>query len=169
MVRFYQAEQPDIKNIINIGGRHRHDAPSDAADERQADVTEKVLARLRPYRHRANREAWELDPGMFVETLPAWVNTSTPRVGAGLGTISGAPLSTSSRPMISSRVVVALKRLGPPPGRAAAPRGGVPERPGPARRRGSVRRDPAGEGHDVDRVLRRIRRPEPGGACRPQG
>lgn len=35
-----------------------------------------------------NREAWELDPGMFDGPLPAWVNTTSPRVGAGLGTIA---------------------------------------------------------------------------------
>ncbi len=36
----------------------------------------------------ANREAWELDPAMFEERLPGFVNTSSPRVGAGLGTIA---------------------------------------------------------------------------------
>ncbi len=36
----------------------------------------------------ANREAWELDPGMFDGPLPEWVNTASPRVGAGLGTIA---------------------------------------------------------------------------------
>lgn len=36
----------------------------------------------------ANREAWELDPGMFDEPLPNWVNSASPRVGAGLGTIA---------------------------------------------------------------------------------
>ncbi len=36
----------------------------------------------------ANREAWELDPAMFDEPLPDWVNTSSARVGAGLGTIA---------------------------------------------------------------------------------
>ena len=35
-----------------------------------------------------NREAWELDPAMFEDTLPPWVNTTSPRVGAGLGTIA---------------------------------------------------------------------------------
>jgi N-formylglutamate amidohydrolase len=35
----------------------------------------------------ANREAWELDPTMFEEKLPGFVNTASPRVGAGLGTI----------------------------------------------------------------------------------
>lgn len=34
-----------------------------------------------------NREAWELDPAMFEGELPAWVNTTSPRVGAGLGTV----------------------------------------------------------------------------------
>ncbi|MBV9812391.1 MAG: N-formylglutamate amidohydrolase [Acetobacteraceae bacterium] len=35
-----------------------------------------------------NREAWELDPTMFEEQLPHWVNTTSARVGAGLGTIA---------------------------------------------------------------------------------
>jgi N-formylglutamate amidohydrolase len=36
----------------------------------------------------ANREAWELDPNMFADRLPEWVNTSSSRVSAGLGTIA---------------------------------------------------------------------------------
>ena len=36
----------------------------------------------------ANREAWELDAAMFEDELPPWVNTGSPRVGAGLGTIA---------------------------------------------------------------------------------
>lgn len=35
-----------------------------------------------------NREPYELDPGMFASALPSWVNRSSPRVGAGLGTIA---------------------------------------------------------------------------------
>lgn len=35
----------------------------------------------------ANREPWELDPGMFDGPLPPWVNSQSPRVGAGLGTL----------------------------------------------------------------------------------
>ncbi len=35
-----------------------------------------------------NREPYELDPGMFADALPAYVNRSSPRVGAGLGTIA---------------------------------------------------------------------------------
>lgn len=36
----------------------------------------------------ANREKWELDPAMFTRPLPEWVNTTSARVGAGLGTIA---------------------------------------------------------------------------------
>jgi N-formylglutamate amidohydrolase len=44
-----------------------------------------------------NREAWELDPAMFTDPLPDWVNTASSRVSAGLGTIakvvaSGEPI-----------------------------------------------------------------------------
>jgi N-formylglutamate amidohydrolase len=35
-----------------------------------------------------NREPWELDPTMFNDALPTWVNTTSTRVGAGLGTIA---------------------------------------------------------------------------------
>ena len=36
----------------------------------------------------ANREPWELDPTMFDGPLPEFVNSASPRVGAGLGTIA---------------------------------------------------------------------------------
>jgi N-formylglutamate amidohydrolase len=36
----------------------------------------------------ANREAWELDPTMFEDALPEYVNSRSPRVQAGLGTIA---------------------------------------------------------------------------------
>jgi len=35
-----------------------------------------------------NREAWELDPAMFEDSLPHYVNAASPRVSAGLGTIA---------------------------------------------------------------------------------
>jgi N-formylglutamate amidohydrolase len=35
-----------------------------------------------------NREAWELDPAMFADALPDWVNVRSPRVRMGLGTIA---------------------------------------------------------------------------------
>jgi N-formylglutamate amidohydrolase len=36
----------------------------------------------------ANREPYELDPAMFAGTLPDWINTTSPRINAGLGTIA---------------------------------------------------------------------------------
>jgi N-formylglutamate amidohydrolase len=36
----------------------------------------------------ANREPWELDPAMFADDLPDYVNCSSPRASAGLGTIA---------------------------------------------------------------------------------
>jgi len=36
----------------------------------------------------ANREPWELDPAMFADALPDYVNTTSPRVAAGLGTVA---------------------------------------------------------------------------------
>jgi len=44
----------------------------------------------------ANREPWELDPEMFAEPLPAWVNSASPRIGAGLGTIARIVASGSA-------------------------------------------------------------------------
>ena len=35
-----------------------------------------------------NREPWELDPAMFDAPLPDWVNTTSPRIRAGLGTVA---------------------------------------------------------------------------------
>jgi len=50
----------------------------------------------------ANREPWELDPAMFLDPLPDWVNTSSPRVGAGLGTI--ARVVASGEPIYSGKL-----------------------------------------------------------------
>lgn len=36
----------------------------------------------------ANREPWELDPSMFADKLPDYVNSASPRVAAGLGTVA---------------------------------------------------------------------------------
>lgn len=35
-----------------------------------------------------NREPWELDPAMFADQLPDYVNSSSPRVAVGLGTVA---------------------------------------------------------------------------------
>lgn len=50
----------------------------------------------------ANREPWELDPAMFSDPLPDWVNTSSVRVGAGLGTI--ARLAATGDPIYAAKL-----------------------------------------------------------------
>lgn len=60
----------------------------------------------------ANREAWELDPAMFLEALPDWVNSASPRVAAGLGTIarvvaSGEPIYRARLPFAEAQARVA--------------------------------------------------------------
>jgi aarF domain-containing kinase len=51
MVRFYEADRPHLSL--------RHTSSKDSGSQRPADVTEKVLSRLRPYRH--NKELWEAE------------------------------------------------------------------------------------------------------------
>jgi N-formylglutamate deformylase len=53
----------------------------------------------------ANREPWELDPGMFADALPPWVNTTSARVGAGLGTI--ARIVASGEPIYRAKLAFA--------------------------------------------------------------
>jgi len=43
-----------------------------------------------------NREAWELDPAMFSDSLPTFVDTRSPRVRMGLGTNWPATIGTGS-------------------------------------------------------------------------
>jgi len=52
-----------------------------------------------------NREPWEMDPQMFEGPLPPWVNTSSPRVSAGLGTI--ARIVTSGETVYRGRLTFA--------------------------------------------------------------
>lgn len=52
-----------------------------------------------------NREPWEMDPSMFEGPLPPWVNTSSPRVTAGLGTI--ARIVTSGETVYRGRLTFA--------------------------------------------------------------
>jgi N-formylglutamate deformylase len=59
----------------------------------------------------ANREPWELDPAMFDGPLPDWVNSGSPRVGAGLGTIarvvaSGEPVYRNKLPFAEAEARV---------------------------------------------------------------
>lgn len=61
-------------------------------DEIFAEAAARGAPLLRAHFPRAyvdvNREPYELDPEMFAEALPAHVNSASPRVAAGLGTIA---------------------------------------------------------------------------------
>lgn len=61
-------------------------------DEIFAGVAEEGAPLLKALFPRAyidpNREPFELDPAMFEEALPAYANTRSPRIAAGLGTIA---------------------------------------------------------------------------------
>ena len=50
----------------------------------------------------ANREPWELDANMFLDRLPDWVNTTSARVSAGLGTI--AKVVASGEPIYATKL-----------------------------------------------------------------
>ena len=58
-----------------------------------------------------NREMWELDPAMFDDDLPAWVNTTSARVGAGLGTIARVVASGESIYRRKLRFIDAERRV----------------------------------------------------------
>ena len=69
--------------------RRSEDSFVDAIFAAAPDLGAPMLAALFPRAYLdANREPWELDPAMFADTLPNFVNTRSPRVRMGLGTIA---------------------------------------------------------------------------------
>lgn len=56
-----------------------------------------------------NREPYELDPAMFVETLPDKYNTTSPRVAAGLGTL--ARVVAENKPIYRERLTLEDARM----------------------------------------------------------
>jgi N-formylglutamate amidohydrolase len=52
-----------------------------------------------------NRGPYELDPAMFIDALPMYANTSSPRVAAGLGTV--ARIVASGEPIYQRKLLVA--------------------------------------------------------------
>ncbi len=58
-----------------------------------------------------NREAYELDPEMFADALPAYVNTRSPRVAAGLGTIARVVANGEDIYRDKLRFAEALRRI----------------------------------------------------------
>lgn len=87
--RTYPASFLESARLDPVTLRHSEDA---FVDEICASAPEIGLPLLKANFPRAyvdpNREPYELDPGMFQEPLPAFVNTTSTRVAGGLGTIA---------------------------------------------------------------------------------
>ena len=87
--RDYPAEFLAASRLDSLTVRRSEDA---FVDEIFAAVPDAGAPLLRAHFPRAfvdpNREAYELDPAMFEDALPSYVNTNSPRVAAGLGTIA---------------------------------------------------------------------------------
>jgi N-formylglutamate amidohydrolase len=87
--RDYPAEFLAASRLDSLTVRRSEDA---FVDEIFAAVPDAGAPLLRAHFPRAfvdpNREAYELDPAMFEDALPSHVNTNSPRVAAGLGTIA---------------------------------------------------------------------------------
>lgn len=87
--RCYPADFLEASKLDDKAIRRSEDA---FVDELFASAVEFGAPLLRAHFPRAyvdvNREPYELDPDMFHAALPGWVNTTSPRVGAGLGTVA---------------------------------------------------------------------------------
>ncbi len=94
----YPAEFLEAARLDALGLRRSEDCFVDELFAAAPDCGAPLLAARFPRAWcDANREPWELDPTMFEESLPSYVNAASPRVGAGLGTIarvvsSGEPI-----------------------------------------------------------------------------
>src|ERR1700720_3956081 len=69
--------------------RRSEDSFVDALSAAAPDIGAPLLSARFPRAYLdVNREAWELDPTMFSDALPDYVNARSPRVRMGLGTIA---------------------------------------------------------------------------------
>lgn len=87
--RNYPADFLDAARLDPVGLRRSEDSFVDELFGAVPETGAPLLCATFPRAYcDPNREAWELDPGMFADDLPAWVNTTSARVGAGLGTLA---------------------------------------------------------------------------------
>jgi N-formylglutamate amidohydrolase len=87
--RAYDAEFLAASRLDPLALRRSEDCFVDELFAAAPDFGAPLLAATFPRAYcDVNREPWELDPEMFADPLPPWVNTASARVGAGLGTIA---------------------------------------------------------------------------------
>ncbi|MBV9655149.1 MAG: N-formylglutamate amidohydrolase [Acetobacteraceae bacterium] len=102
--RFYAPDFLALSRLEPLALRRSEDSFVEELFEAAPEAGAPLLAATFPRAFcDANRERWELDPAMFQERLPAWVNTGSARVGAGLGMIarivaSGEPIYRAKLP-----------------------------------------------------------------------
>ena len=82
---------PELKSKTNLQLSQLRRSEDAFVDQIFAPAVKNGLPLIRARVGRAfvdlNREPYELDPSMFRDPLPAYVNTRSPRIAAGLGTI----------------------------------------------------------------------------------
>lgn len=87
--RDYPAQLLAATRLDRVTLRRSEDAFIDEIFAAAPDLGAPLLSALFPRAYLdVNREPYELDPDMFEDPLPAHVNTRSPRVAAGLGTIA---------------------------------------------------------------------------------
>jgi N-formylglutamate amidohydrolase len=87
--RNYPAAFIEAARLDRLGLRRSEDSFVDELFAHAPDLGAPLIAATFPRAYcDPNREAWELDPSMFADDLPPWVNTTSARVGAGLGTLA---------------------------------------------------------------------------------
>lgn len=104
--RVYPERFLQIARLDNLSIRQSEDAFVDDLFARAPHMGAPLLRAHFPRAYLdVNREPYELDPRMFIETLPSTYNTTSPRVAAGLGTI--ARVVSQNKPIYSERLTFA--------------------------------------------------------------
>lgn len=108
--RDYPQRFLDLTRLDHISIRQSEDA---FVDELYGRAPHLGAPLLRAHFPRAyldlNREPYELDPAMFIETLPELYNTTSPRVAAGLGTL--ARVVAENKPIYRERLTLEDARM----------------------------------------------------------
>src|SRR5579862_7376034 len=86
---WYSADFLSLSRLDPLTLRRSEDSFVDEIFAAAPDLGAPLLAARFPRAYLdANREPWELDPTMFADLLPSFVNARSPRVRMGLGTIA---------------------------------------------------------------------------------
>jgi len=108
--RDYPQRFLDLSRLDHLSIRQSEDAYVDELFQRAPHLGAPLLRARFPRAYLdVNREPYELDPGMFVETLPEVYNTTSPRVAAGLGTV--ARIVAENKPIYAERLTIDDARM----------------------------------------------------------